>query len=235
MNTKKVIAILLALVLTCAVSVGITLAWLTDRDTVTNVFTVGDVQIKLDETDTDEDGQPIPDDEGNTVRKEEGNEYHLIPGQTYQKDPMVTVEAKSEPSYIRMMVTINRVAELKAIFGEDFLPENYVSGWDSNIWPCVGMTDNGDNTMTLEFRYHRVVDEAKASDTDVALEPLFTHFTVPGEVTGEQLATLYPQTPEDTQYGFQITVEGHAIQSATFANADEAWAAFDAQYGKTNP
>ena len=225
MSTKKVIALILALVLVAAVSVGATLAWLTDRDTVTNVFTVGDVQIKLDETDTDEDGQPIPDDEGNPVRKEEGNEYHLIPGQTYLKDPMVTVKAGSEPSYVRMLVTINRLSELKAIFGEDFLPEKYVTGWDNTVWPCYSMKDNGDNTLTLEFRYPTIVD-ASAATEDMALPALFTHFTVPGEVTGEQLKTIADLT---------ITVEGHAIQSATFADADAARAAFDQQYGKTNP
>ena len=135
------------------------------------------------------------------------------------------MEAGSEPSYVRMLVTINRVAELKAIFGEDFLPENYVTGWDSAIWACVGMTEGGDNTMTYEFRYHTIVDASEKAE-DIQLEPLFTHFTVPGEVTGEQLATIFD---------LEIKVEGHAIQSATFASADEAWAAFDAQYGKENP
>lgn len=225
MNTKKILALVLALVLATAVSVGVTLAWLTDRDTVTNVFTVGDVQIKLDETDTDEGGQPIPDDEGNPVRKEEGNEYHLIPGQTYLKDPMVTVESGSEPSYVRMLVTINRVSELKAIFGEDFLPEKYVTGWDSAIWPCYAMTEGADNTMTLEFRYPQIVDASEATE-DLQLPCLFTHFTVPGEVTGAQLSTIHDLT---------ITVEGHAIQTATFADADAAWAAFDDQYGTQEP
>ena len=218
MNAIKKILIyaLCILVLVSATILG-TLAYLTDRATVTNTFTVGNVDITVDETDVDEDG--VPEDNAARVT---GNEYHLIPGQTYVKDPTMTVEAGSEESYLRMMVTLNGYAALKEVFGEDFLPQNYVEGWDSEIWPCYGVTDNGDNTVTYEFRYFETVD-AYGSEDDIVLRALFTDFTLPGTVTGEQLAMLE---------GFKITVEGHAIQAATFENADAAWAAFEVQYGE---
>jgi len=218
-KTKTVLLTLCAVVLAVGCVLG-TLAYLSDRDSVANTFTVGDVQIRLDEAVVDPDGKPVTDEQtGEGLRTEEGNEYHLIPGMTYTKDPTVTVEKGSVESYVRMMVTVNCLEELKAIFGDDFLPEEYVTGWDRELWACAGITEGEDNTVTYEFRYHTTVDAFEAEE-DIVLEPLFTAFTLPGEVTGAQLATIQDLT---------ISVEGHAIQAATFENADEAWAAFDAQ------
>lgn len=224
-KTTKALLLTLCAVLLIAGSVLGTLAYLSDRDKVVNTFTVGDVQIKLDEADVDEDGNPVDsDNDGEADRTEEGNQYHLVPGQTYPKDPTVTVEAGSEPSYVRMLVTINCASQLKAIFGDDFLPQNYVDGWDEEKWACVGVAEDTEaNTLTYEFRYHSIVGP---NGTDTKLEPLFTHFTLPGQVTGDQLATIA---------ALEIDVEGHAIQAATFADADAAWDAFDAQYNTQNP
>lgn len=219
-NKTKMIIILLCFVLMTACSVMLTLAFLTDRESVKNTFTVGDVQIKVDESVVNPDGDPELDEDGNPVREEQGNEYHLIPGKTYQKDPMVTVKAGSEPCYVRMLVTLNCVSELKAIFGDDFLPERYVEGWDSSKWSCVGISDNGDNTATYEFRYYTTID-ASDEEQDLPLEPLFTHFSVPAELTGAQLETISD---------FEIRVVGNAIQAESFDNADAAWAAFENQY-----
>lgn len=229
-KTSKVLLMLICVVLLVVGSVLGTLAYLTDRSTVTNTFTVGNVDIKVDEEKVTEDGVPTSEDDD---RVEENN-YHLIPGQTYVKDPTMTVIKGSEESYVRMVVTLNCYSELKAIFGDDFLPQDFVEGWDETKWPCVGITeDTESNTVTYEFRYHETVDAYEAEE-DIALEPLFTKFTMPGEVTGEELATLE---------GFEITVNGHAIQTATFEADDEneltaedvAWAAFDAQYAAANP
>lgn len=214
-KTKVLIAALCALVLVVGSVVG-TLAYLTDRQEVVNTFTVGDVDIKVDEAPVTPDGKP---EEGKD--RVEGNEYHLIPGQTYTKDPTMTVLKGSEESYVRMMVTINCISQLREIFGADFLPHEYIDGKDSNIWVYESTVDNGDNTVTYEFRYYKTVDAFEATE-DVVLEPLFTSFTIPGEMTGEQLATIAD---------LEIRVEGHAIQIVGFNNADAAWAAFDAQMG----
>lgn len=214
MTSKKKIVLAVSVILALATAVGSTLAYLISVDEATNTFTVGQVHIKLDEADVDEEGKVI---EG--ADRVQGNEYHLVPGQTYVKDPTVAVLAGSEESYVRMTVTINKISEVKAVLGEDFLPENYVSGWDSSVWNCVAATDNGDNTVTYEFRYYTTVD-ASDSETDVALDALFDTFTLPGDFTNEDLKSIE---------GFKIVVEGHAIQAVGFDNADEAWEAFEEQ------
>lgn len=206
---RKTILIILCVGLLVAISMMGTLAYLTDTDSAVNTFTVGHVDISLDEADVDENGVPI---EG--ADRVQGNEYHLIPGQTYTKDPTVTVKGGSEASYVRMMVTLNNATQLKAIFGENFLPENYVTGWYSNTWPCCGITeDKQADTITYEFRYYEIAQPG-------VLPALFTGITVPGSVSGEELEKLQNLT---------IAVEGHAIQAAGFETADAAWESFAQQ------
>ena len=216
----KILSLAAGAALLVTVSIAGTVAYLTAEDKAINTFTVGKATITLDETDVDEYGVKVSD-----VRVD-GNEYRLIPGQTYIKDPTVTITAGSEAVYVRMLVTINEMTALKAMCGEDFLPQNYVNGtWDETIWPCVGVTDNGDDSVTYEFRYtdptkdtlQDVVDASGSAD-DLVLDALFETFTMPGTATADQLEAL-----ED----LEITVVGNAIQAAGFADADAAWAAFD--------
>lgn len=143
----------------------------------------------------------------------------------------MTVVKGSEESYVRMLVTINKTqATLDEVFGVGFLPQNYVEGWDSSVWPCVGVAEDSANTsITYEFRYNGTVNAVNAAD-DIVLKPLFTKFVLPGTVDNEGLKTLNAEIG-----GFVITVEGHAIQTASFADEAAAWAAFDTQYAQQNP
>ena len=112
MKTKnKVLLIVACVCLIVATTVMATMAYLVDSAEVVNTFTVGNVQLKLDETAVNPDGTPT-----SAGRVEAGNEYHLIPGKTYTKDPMVTVKAGSEDCYVRMLVTLNCKSALDEIF-----------------------------------------------------------------------------------------------------------------------
>lgn len=216
MKKQKLLILSLCAVLLVAVSVWGTLAYLTSQATVVNTFTVGKVEIRLDETAVTPDGVPID----GADRTKEGNRYHLIPGQTYVKDPTVTVVKGSEESYVRMLVTVNRYKELTAIFGDPFLPQYFVAGWDDDTWVSTRIIseDEANNTATYEFRYKETVKPTTTED--LVLDALFDSLTVPDHLTGAQLATIQD---------FQITVQGHAIQKSGFDDAADAWAAFDAQ------
>ena len=114
LRKKSIIMLVCALMVVSSVAFG-TIAYLTDRDNVTNHFTIGDVDIKVDETKVGEDGLPVPNPDYNpnnptsspNLRTEDDNYYPLIPGATYTKDPTMTVVEGSEPSYVRMVVTIS--------------------------------------------------------------------------------------------------------------------------------
>lgn len=77
----KAMLMILAVMLIVGISVGGTLAWLTDKTSdVVNTFTVGDVDIDLTET--------------------TGSNYHIVPGVNITKDPIVTVKANKEPCWV---------------------------------------------------------------------------------------------------------------------------------------
>ena len=205
---KKKLMTVLALVLVIAMSVAGTYAYLTSADKVVNTFTVGDVQIKLDEAKANPDGSLVQG-----ADRVKANSYKLLPGHNYNKDPMVTVLKGSENSYVKMTVTFTKAAELDAIFapnGANLL--SIFKGYDSSNWTYKGNTKNAaDNTRTYEFWYK---DTVAAPDADVALDALFDSITVPGTITNAQLATIE---------GMTITVNAYAIQADGFADADDAW------------
>lgn len=213
---RRILLLLACAVLLVSLSVGATLAYLTSTTgTVTNTFTVGNVNIKLDEEVVDEYGQ------GKGTRQESGNKYNLVPGHVYTKDPTVTVLSKSEACFVRMIVTINNYDKLVAAYGREVMPQELVNDtWDSANWPCHSMNVSADRkTAVCEFRYAKVVTKA---DADTTLEPLFTQIKLDGEkVTEKNIGDLANVT---------IDIVAHAIQADTFeGDADKAWTAYDGQ------
>lgn len=100
--SSKALILCLVMMLVIGCTVGTTLAWLTDKtDAVTNTFTVGDINIDLNET-TDV--------------------YQMIPGHTIAKDPKVTVEDGSEDCWLFVKVEEHNVT--------DFLTYSIAEGWD---------------------------------------------------------------------------------------------------------
>ena len=208
---KKKLMTVLALVLVIAMSVAGTYAYLTSKDTVVNTFTVGNVQIKLDEAKANADGTLVQG-----AARVDANSYKLLPGHTYAKDPMVTVLEGSESSYVKMTVTFTKAAELDAIFaptGADMT--SIFNGYNSANWIYKGNTeDTANNTRTYEFWYK---DTVEALNADVALDALFDSITVPGGIKNDQLKTIE---------GMTITVNAYAIQADGFSTADAAWEAY---------
>ena len=95
---KKTLTMVLALVLVFALGVGGTLAWLSATTTpVVNTFTVGDINIDLNEH------EYVPSTKSLATDKEpvKTNEnYKFVPGDTLPKDPYVTVKAGSEACWL---------------------------------------------------------------------------------------------------------------------------------------
>ena len=216
-NVKKALLICVCVVALVCVTVMGTLAWLTDNDSVENTFTVGQVDITVDETKVDANGTPV--DGADRVKE---NQYHILPGMEYTKDPTMTVIKGSEDSYVRMILTVHNASDVQAILTKYSLGDfsALIGGWDANTWLYQGFTeDTANNTSSFEFRYKEKVAK---SETDTKLPALFEKLIVPGKITGEEMNGLYDG-------GFKMVVTGHAIQTSGFATADLAWAAFDVQ------
>lgn len=218
---KKLSILLIALALVACVGVYATVAYFTDTAQVTNTFTVGKVNITLDEAVVDSYG--TASDPKN--RTSTGNTYHLVPGHSYVKDPTITVVSGSECSHIRMQVTINHLYELQSILDNDLTTQMPFVGTIGDGWEYHGCyTDATASTRTYEYRYSTTVD---ARTADQKLPALFPSFTVPGELTAEQLNQL-TVSPD-----FEMKIIGHAIQADGFNDASEAWTAFGTQNSVT--
>ena len=108
MKTRtKALLLALSAVLLVVSTVFATLAFLTSTsDVVTNTFTVGKVEIKLDEAPVDLYGEVVTGD------RRIANEYKLLPGHTYTKDPIIHVKGGSEVCYLFIKVT-NDIADIE--------------------------------------------------------------------------------------------------------------------------
>lgn len=99
---KRTLIILVALVAVFGMAVGGTIAWLTDQtESITNTFTVGNINIELEET----------------VR-----EFKMVPGVTIAKDPKITVVSGSEACYL--FVKVEKSANL-----DKFITYTMAAGW----------------------------------------------------------------------------------------------------------
>lgn len=115
MKTRsKALLLTLCAVLLVAATIFGTMAYLTSTDTVTNTFTVGKVNIKLDEAKANPDGSLVAN-----ADRVKANSYKLLPGHTYNKDPMVTVLGGSESSYVKMTVTFSKACKMQYL-SQDF-------------------------------------------------------------------------------------------------------------------
>lgn len=231
---KKFLIAMLSLASLALITGFVTLAYLIDEESVVNTFTVGEVDISLDETDVD----------GDNSTKE--NDYHIVPGHEYVKDPTLTIFDGSEESYVRIMMTVYNASAIQAIIGNekndltDFT--DFMGGWDEETWLYEDQIyDENTNTITYEFRYKEIVDGFDENGDAVAekLPPLFERLSIPDELTPDEFKALYGDetTPDDD---FKMVLEGHAIQVAGIhadpdnglTAEDVAWAAFDEQVQK---
>lgn len=126
-RTKKLVA-MIAVALTLCMAVGGTLAWLTDTtDEVVNTFTIGNVDISLDETTSD---------------------YQMVPGCTIAKDPKVTVKADSEDCWVFVEITESADPRLS-----DYISYTVDSAWtklqDGVYYREVKDTDKGSGLAVL--------------------------------------------------------------------------------------
>ena len=147
-SKKKVLVTLLCAVLLVFASVMGTMAYLTKTtEVVTNTFTVGKVELTLDEADVNEYGVAIE----NAERVME-NEYKLIPGHNYIKDPTLHVGEGSEYCYLFVKV-VNGLADAEA--DETIAAQMARLGWSpvagqDYVFAYKDIASAGDNVTVFE-------------------------------------------------------------------------------------
>lgn len=198
MKKSKVLVMTLCAVLLVATTVLGTMAYLTSEASVVNTFTVGKVEITLDEAKVNPDGTPVTP----AARTDAGNVYHLIPGKTYPKDPIIHVDAASEDCYLFVKVE-NGIADYEVAAASGTIAQQITS--PANGWTALTGVDN--------VYYQNYTKNQADKDFEV-----FAEFKVDGNannVTGwDTIAT-----------NAKITVTGYAVQKEGFDTAAAAWTA----------
>jgi len=201
---KKIVAFVLVFALALALGIGGTLAWLTaESGTVTNTFTIGDINITLAETD-----ESVGID---TNTEDSNNEYHFVPGATLPKDPKVTVTAKSEACWLFVKVTETN---------------NNITGLDGDIieW-SVDTSEGWQPVSGAENVWYVNVSAADAKagkDYDVLTED---QVTVNSDVTKKMADDVIEKNKP------QLSFKAYAIQSENLKSGtadvntpEQAWA-----------
>lgn len=173
---KTLILAACAIMLVCATIAG-TLAYLTATDSVKNTFTVGNVNITLDEAKVNENGEPVT-----PAQRVDANTYKLLPGQTYTKDPIIHVSDTSEDCYVFVEVT-NNISSVEATGEASIVAQMTDKGWvnirDTSVYYKQQAASGG--------------DEVEVFDT----------FTVSESATNEQLKAIEGKTIEVKAYAVQ--------------------------------
>lgn len=220
MTKKRFVAILLCMTLVALAAIGATFAYLTSTDSVTNTFTVGNVKIKLDETN-------VNAPEGDRVTS---NTYNVYPGAVVTKDPIVHNTGKNG-AYVRAVVTIEDGMNWLGLYNENVWTAPQEAAFNAMInntlgdgWELVDIAYDmsGPNHPTSDFvatlKYTKVLEAGK--DTTA----MFSQIAFPTKLTGNDVTTRIDQNGE-----FGINVVAQAIQADGFENWVDAFAAYDAQ------
>lgn len=253
---KKLTAIFLCVALSAIAIVGASLAYFTDTKSAENTFTVGNVKIQLLESSLHRENAGIAngatsDSElwsdvakegtGNTSKYKAGDTFYtdaqieanaaeyscenvkLNPGQSYHKMPYVKNTGKND-AYIRIRVMIPADLDT-AILNSSMYTTTAITNKE-----FTKAYDNSGTVVRDGIKYN--VYTFTRIDTLAPNE--LTYWNVWGTihmdsgVTNEQIERLFGEGKPYADGTFPVLVEADAIQADGFANATEAFAAFDA-------
>ena len=216
---KKLTVIFLCVALVAIAIVGASLAYFTDTKTATNTFTMGNVKIKLDETN-------VNNPTGARVTR---NEYNVYPGAVVTKDPVVHNVGKNG-AYIRAIVTVENGMNWLGLYNDNVWTAPQEDAFNALInntlgegWELVDIAydmsgpDHPTSDFVATLKYTTVLDAG--ADTSA----MFSKIAFPAKMTEKDVTTRIAQNGN-----FGINVVAQAIQADGFDNWEDAFAAFDA-------
>ena len=252
MKKKTILVAAIAVMLVAALVVGGTLAYFTDTKSAPNTFTVGNVKIDLLESGLHRENAGVANGEtsdselwsnvkmegtGNTNKYKAGDTFYtddqikadaakyeckdvkLAPGQSYHKMPYVVNTGKND-AYIRIRVMIPANLDTailnSSIYTSTALEKEFTMDYDHS-----GTVDR-DGVKYNVYTFTRT--EALKPD-EMTYWNVWGTIHMDNDVTNEEITSLFGEGRPCT---FPVLVEADAIQADGFANAADAFAAFDA-------
>ena len=235
---KKILAVSLAVMIVVIALTGTSLAYLTDTDEATNVFTTGTVEIELTEADV------VADAKGNLIADPAGTRHNgdydygkLFPAMSVTKDPTIK-NIGTDDVYVAAKITVSAgEGDLESVLGtgymgllgiQDIVSGGYVKENDTLKSGYNGLSDGGlpvygDDTYSV---YQEVEEDENGNklyvfyifiETPIAPDgttgPLFTTITIPEEWDNDEMEEFKD---------FTITVKAYGTQTVSFESCFEA-------------
>ena len=215
MTKKRFVAILLCVTLVALAAIGATFAYLTDTKSVNNTFTMGNVAIKLDETN-------VNDPTGARVTS---NAYNVYPGAVVKKDPVVHNTGKNA-AYIRATVNVSNWMNLVGAYYPDFKETFPNDGYKAALnllvgelgkgWSVVGV-EAGDTFTIGQFDAKFILKYEGALAAGADTTAMFQSVTIPTGIDNANADSFK-----------EVKVVAQAIQADGFDTWEDAFAAYDA-------
>ena len=215
MTKKRFVAILLCVTLVALAAIGATFAYLTDTKSVNNTFTMGNVAIKLDETN-------VNDPTGARVTS---NAYNVYPGAVVKKDPVVHNTGKNA-AYIRATVNVSNWMNLVGAYYPDFKETFPNDGYKAALnllvgelgkgWSVVGV-EAGDTFTIGQFDAKFILKYEGTLAAGADTTAMFQTVTIPAGIDNA-----------NTDSFKEVKVVAQAIQADGFDTWEDALAAYDA-------
>lgn len=213
---KKVLALSMCIALAAIAIVGASLAYFTDTKTATNTFTMGNVKIKLDETN-------VNDPKGDRVTS---NVYNVYPGAVVTKDPIVHNTGKNG-AYIRATVNVSNWMNLVSAYYPDFKETFPNDGYKAALNLLVGDLGEGWSVVDVvagdvftigqfDAKFILKYDGVLATGADTTA--MFQTVTIPTGIDNANADSFD-----------EVKVVAQAIQADGFDTWEDAFAAFDAK------
>jgi predicted ribosomally synthesized peptide with SipW-like signal peptide len=219
------VSLTVAAMVLVVVSVLGTIAYLTASSAVSNVFTVGNIQIKMFEHKVNSDG--TLDD---SMKEVDTNSYHLVPGKSYIKDPTIRILSKFQEDKMYLFVKssnqIRTIEEGNVSTASDkkasMRAQTEANGWVQYVKSGDGIdivwvygTRQADGTIvpTPVDPTYKQTESSEPSEIK-----LFDHFTIDKDAN----VSLYAAA--------KVTLTGFAIQTAGMEDASAAWEAIKKTY-----
>ena len=240
MKFKKYLAITATVVGVLGVVVGGTMSYMTEKEEVTNVFTVGDLDVGLHETDWDE----TTDNDGKDV----------YPGYTVYKNPTVknisNTANGAEPCYTRLTIYVqdgngNLITDQTAL---DLIEKTI--RYDSTYTGTYEAKGTGTSLVQGKIPGYTLADISKLPTVNPKWEKDTQRSTAnkwvynyKGTLSGNEQSTLFTDIVIPTDWNqteiesiasgvagsFKLKIQADAIQAAGFTDQAAALAALDAE------
>lgn len=164
---KKIVTLCVVICLLAVAAIGGTLAYFTDNETATNVFTMGKVDIELTETEW-----VAPD--------------AVYPGIAYKKNPVVK-NVGDDSAWIRVDVTLSDAAAFITAAGKYQITDLSVifDEHDETKWTRAEIVQDAEkDTLTYSYYYNDLLEAGESTDA------IFTQVKIPGQFNNADMKAI---------------------------------------------